>query len=219
VQQAKSVLEQRAILLPPEFLNPASQLPTAPIELYFDIEAEPSLNLDYLLGVLVIDRQAKTEKFYPLVAEHPDQEALIWQQFLDLVWTYPEAPIFHFSNYEMDTIKRLGKLYQTPSEQVNPVLDRLVDMHQQVTEKVTLPVEGYSLKALASWMGFTWRDPQANGSQSICWYDEWLKTSDRALLDAILRYNEDDCRATYEVKDWLVGFLRQCEQRETSQLS
>lgn len=221
VQQAKSVLEQRAFLLPDQFTNPTLNLPTAPIELYFDIEAEPSINLDYLLGVLVIDRQAKTEKFYPLVAEHPDQEAFIWQQFLELVWTYPEAPIFHFANYEMDTIKRLAKLYQTPDSRVNPVLDRLVDIHEYVTEKVTLPVEGYSLKAIASWIGFTWRDPQANGSQSICWYDDWLKTGDRNLLDAILRYNEDDCRATYQVKDWLANFLNNCEltSREVIEVS
>jgi len=31
----------------------------APVELYFDIEAQSDLNLDYLLGVLVVDRQAK----------------------------------------------------------------------------------------------------------------------------------------------------------------
>ncbi|PMB06578.1 hypothetical protein CI592_10455, partial [Fischerella thermalis CCMEE 5328] len=33
---------------------------TAPIEFYFDIEAQPDLNLDYLLGVLVVDRQTNT---------------------------------------------------------------------------------------------------------------------------------------------------------------
>ncbi|MEO1510218.1 MAG: ribonuclease H-like domain-containing protein, partial [Cyanobacteria bacterium J06633_23] len=27
-------------------------------------------------------------------------------------------------------------------------------------------------------------------------------------LDTILRYNEDDCRATYRVKDWLVKFAQ-----------
>ncbi|MFM7712864.1 MAG: ribonuclease H-like domain-containing protein, partial [Microcystis sp.] len=37
--------------------------------------------------------------------------------------------------------------------------------------------------------------------------DQWLKTGDRTLLAAILRYNEDDCRATFILKDWLVNFL------------
>ena len=32
------------------------------------------------------------------------------------------------------------------------------------------------------------------------------ETGDRSYLEAILRYNEDDCRATYHIKDWLVQF-------------
>jgi predicted RecB family nuclease len=35
-----------------------------------------------------------------------------------------------------------------------------------------------------------------------------LKTGDRTLLDIIQRYNEDDCRATRDVKDWLVTFVQ-----------
>ncbi|MBW4577339.1 MAG: TM0106 family RecB-like putative nuclease [Aphanothece sp. CMT-3BRIN-NPC111] len=213
VQQAQSVLENRVILTPSESFTVASGLPTAPIELYFDIEAEPSLNLDYLLGVLVVDRQANTETFYPLVAEKPADEEAIWLQFLDLVSAYPDAPIFHYSPYEADTVKRLAKLYPTPAEQVKPLLSRFVDLHKQVTDAVTLPLEGYSLKMIANWLGFKWRDPQANGSQSICWYDKWLETGDRTLLNAILRYNEDDCKATHRLKDWLVDFLQCAYQK------
>ena len=32
---------------------------------------------------------------------------------------------------------------------------------------------------------------------------------DHRFLDTIVEYNEDDCRATYHVKDWLVDFLEQ----------
>lgn len=189
-------------------LDNTNILPTAPIELYFDIEAEPELNLDYLLGVLVVDQLAQTKTFYPLLAEQPAAEELIWQQFLDLVWTYPDAPIFHFSPYEPGTIKRLSKLYKTPASRVQPVLSRLVDVHNRVMLTVTLPVESYSLKSIATWLGFEWRDPLSSGAQSIFWYDQWLKTSDRNCLEAIIRYNEDDCCATYRVKDWLVNFLQ-----------
>ncbi len=180
---------------------------TAPIELYFDIEAQPDLELDYLLGVLVVDRQANTEKFYSLLAERPEDEKLIWQQFLDLVEQYPEAPIYHFCVYEFDTVKRLARLYQTPYTSVLPVLSRFVDVYEQLTRSVALPVESYALKAIARWLGFEWRDPEASGAKCIYWYDEWLRTGDRALLDIIQRYNEDDCRATHSVKDWLVNFV------------
>ncbi len=182
-------------------------LPIAPIELYFDIEAEPELNLDYLHGVLVVDRYNKTEKFHGFLAESAAEEGAIWEQFLELMWAYPIAPIFHFCDYEVKTFKRLAKLYNTPAYLWKPVLKRFVDIHKQVTQKAIMPVESYALKPIARWLGFDWRDAKANGAQCVCWYDDWLKTGDRDLLEAIVRYNEDDCRATYVVKDWLTNFL------------
>jgi predicted RecB family nuclease len=183
-------------------------IPTASVELYFDIEAEPELKLDYLLGVLVVDRRDRTEIFHPFFAEHPSDEALIWQQFLDLISLYPDAPIFHFSEYEVEAVKRLARLYQTPQQHLKLLLPRFVDVHQRVINTVTLPVEGYSLKHLARWLGFEWRDLGVTGSQCVCLYDQWLKSGDRSVLDVIERYNEDDCRATYHLKTWLVNFLK-----------
>src|SRR5919202_1585930 len=52
-------------------------LPIAPIELYFDIEAEPELNLDYLHGVLGVDRSNNTEKFCGFLAESAAEEGAI----------------------------------------------------------------------------------------------------------------------------------------------
>ncbi|AKG24315.1 TM0106 family RecB-like putative nuclease [Calothrix sp. 336/3] len=184
----------------------------SPIELYFDIEAQPDLNLDYLLGVLVMDRQNHTEKFYSLLAETPADEKVIWQQFLDLVNQYPDAPIYHFCVYEVDTVKRLAKQYRTPYSDISPILNRFVDVYEKLTQTVALPVESYALKTIARWLGFEWRDKEASGAKCIYWYDQWLKTGDRTLLETIQRYNEDDCRATRSVKDWLVEFLQNMEK-------
>lgn len=233
VRQARSTLQNRAILIeegvelalkpngrssrsarPSPFLMPEVELPSAPVELYFDIEAEPSLNLVYLHGVLVVDRHAKTEIFHPFVAEKPEEEAQVWQQFLDLVWLHPTAPIYHFCPFEVQTVERLAKLYKTPTNRIKPLLTRFVDLHERVTRLVTLPVESYALKPIARWLGFDWRDSAANGAQSIYWYSQWLTTGDRTYLDAILTYNEDDCRATYHVKDWLSNFLQEIYQAE-----
>lgn len=223
VRQARSTLTNQAILIEESSdfstqsslsklvglpnRQPSSFLPTAPVELYFDIEAEPGMNLVYLHGVLVVDRIANTQVFYPFLAEAPHEEAQVWQQFLELVWQYPTAPIFHFCPFEVQTVERLAKLYRTPSDKIKPLLPRFVDLHDWVTRLVTLPVESYALKAIARWVGFEWRDPSANGAQAVFWYAQWLETGDRNFLDTILVYNEDDCRATYHVKDWLVQFL------------
>jgi predicted RecB family nuclease len=207
VMQAQSVLERRPLILP--YPLPIEDITfTAPIELYFDIEAQPDLELNYLLGVLVVDRLANTEKFYSFLADKPEDEELVWQQFLDLVWQYPEAPIYHFCVYEFDTVKRLAKLYGTPNSLVRPVLSRFVDVYEQLTQSVALPVESYALKAIARWLGFEWREKEASGAKCIYWYDQWLETGDRTLLEIIQSYNEDDCRATRRVKDWLVKFFQ-----------
>lgn len=214
VRQARSTLQNVALLGESlaahtvgkhPFVLPA--IPTAPIELYFDIEAEPSLNLVYLHGVLVVDRIKQTETFHPLLAETPEAEPIVWQKLIDLMWAYPSAPIFHFCPYEVQTVERLGKLFETPDELIQPLLKRFIDLHDYVTQTVTLPVESYALKHIARWVGFDWRDSSANGAQSIYWYAQWLATGDRTYLDSILVYNEDDCRATYRVKEWLVSFL------------
>lgn len=214
VRQAQATQRQRALMtvkgeqrLQKDRFSLTELLPTAPIELYFDIEAAPERELIYLHGVLVVDRQTQTDSFHALVAEHPDDEQHIWNEFLALAHRYPTAPIFHFCPYECQTVRKLAELYETPLAEIEPILNRFVDVHDRVVEMAILPIESYALKSIARWIGFDWRDQGANGAQSIYWYDQWLETGDRTFLDTILRYNEDDCRATWMVKDWLVEFL------------
>lgn len=229
ILQAQSRLENRPLLLPeplPKYGNGASEIITltnlrprlgrigeivtskSDYEIYFDIEAQPDLNLNYLFGVLVVNRKRNREEFYSFLAEHPNQEEKIWREFLELMGEYPQAPIYHFCVYEFDTVKRLAKLYQTRQNQVIPLLNRFIDIYEELTRNIALPIESYALKAIARWLGFSWRDPEASGARCIYWYDRWLKTGDRNLLEAIQRYNEDDCRATRSVKDWIVQFFQ-----------
>jgi uncharacterized protein len=83
-----------------------------------------------------------------------------------------------------------------------------VDVYEQLTQSVALPVESYALKAIARWLGFEWRDKEASGAKCIYWYDQWLQTGDHSLIEMIQRYNEDDCRATLKVKEWFVNFVQ-----------
>lgn len=206
VLQAQSVVERRPLIFP--YINIKENIGmSSNIEMYFDIEAQPDLNLNYLLGILVVDKNKNQEKFYPFFAENASEEEKIWQQFLSLMSEYPDAPIYHFCVYEVDTVKRLAKLYNTPYSDIEPILNRFVDIYEELIQTVALPIESYALKAIAKWLGFEWRDPDASGAKCIYWYDKWLETGDRNLLEVIQRYNEDDCRATRDVKDWLTNFL------------
>jgi len=215
IQQARATLQNRALPRPlfpgedPQLLLTPGELPSAPIELYFDIEAAPEQNLVYLHGVLVADRTDQSEEFYALMADGPAEEGIIWEQFLALMDQYPDAPVYHFCPFEVQTVRRLAAQYGTPSEEVEAILERFVDLHERVTRVAVLPVESYALKAIARWLGFNWRDADANGAQSIFWYAEWRRTGDPTYRDAILRYNEDDCLATFHVKNWLTDFIRE----------
>ena len=207
VTQAQSTQTNRAIARHTPFPLTPVDLPTSAYELYFDIEAAPDKDLVYLHGVLAVETATGTETFIPLVAEQPEDEARAWSQFQYVMAEYPQAPVYHFCPYEAQTVRRLAKTYGAIID-IESLLSRFVDIHQRVTASVVLPIESYALKPIARWMGFDWRDEDANGAQSICWYDNWVKECDRTYLDLILRYNEDDCRATYRVKQWLTDFAQ-----------
>jgi predicted RecB family nuclease len=53
-------------------------------------------------------------------------------------------------------------------------------------------------------MGFTGR--------LLLWYRLWLDTGNRQYIDDSVLYNEDDCRATKLIKDWMADGI--AEKRE-----
>lgn len=217
VHQAQAKLSGNAIARTDgnnSFTLSPHELPSAPIELYFDIEAAPDKDLIYLHGILVVDTQTQSETFIPLVAREPEDEANAWNQFQHVVAHYPGSPVYHFCPYEAQTVRRLAEKYGTIID-IEELLNRFVDIHKRIVDAVTLPIESYALKHIARWIGFEWRDSSANGAQSICWYDNWLSSQDEKFLNDILKYNEDDCRATFWVKRWLTNFAAPLWENDT----
>ena len=74
---------------------------------------------------------------------------------------------------------------------------RSTDLYYDVVFRATeWPTYDHSIKTLAKYLGFAWRDTDPSGAASIEWYQRWLETGDQAIKQRILDYNEDDCRAT-----------------------
>jgi hypothetical protein len=63
------------------------------------------------------------------------------------------------------------------------------------------PTRDHSIKTLANYLGFTWRDRHPSGAASIEWFDRWCRERNPDVKKRILDYNEDDCRATRFVLD------------------
>lgn len=78
----------------------------------------------------------------------------------------------------------------------------MIDLYFDVVKKATeWPLYDQSIKTLAQYLGFHWRDSDPSGVASIEWYNRWLESGDPAIKQRILDYNQDDCLATGIVVD------------------
>jgi predicted RecB family nuclease len=81
---------------------------------------------------------------------------------------------------------------------------RSVDLYFDIVYKHTdWPTYNYSIKTLATHLGFKWRDENPSGAASIQWYNDWCETKNPKVLQRILDYNEDDCKAMTVLLDCL----------------
>ena len=185
-------------------------LPEVSHELYFDIEDDPTQAFVYLHGVY--ERTPNGKKFIPFVASElsSDAEAKAWREFWVYVRSFPEDDfvLYYYSHHEETTYKRMAEKYPEVAtmDDIEWLFDesRAVDLYRVISKYTDWPLGSYSLKAIAQYLGFSWRDETPSGALSIQWYNEYLKTEDKKILERILLYNEDDCIATMVIKDKLV---------------
>jgi predicted RecB family nuclease len=101
-------------------------------------------------------------------------------------------------------------------DEFRAVSSQWVDLHEQA--KVQIQTEGpLGLKQLAGAAGFEWRDENPSGEASMVWFETASGDDPDRARDArrrILEYNEDDCRATKALRDWLNGPARDLPHRD-----
>ena len=84
-----------------------------------------------------------------------------------------------------------------------------IDLYYDVILKNTdWPLYSYSLKEIAQYLGFNWRDKTPSGALSIQWFNEWCQSKNEKILKRILDYNQDDCSAMIVLKDRLQALVR-----------
>lgn len=196
--QAESLQAEKPVILDKPKIAPAEK------EIYFDIEGDPLRHLEYLFGLLVISDGK--EKYVPILAERPEDEEAAWQEFMKFIEDdADEAPIYHYGSYERQVIARLGGRYGLSDLARRRLDENMVDLMKICGKAVVFPVLFYSLKDIARYLGFSWRNKKASGMQSIIWYDKWLNEQDKKALNDVVEYNEDDVKATKHLKDWLAA--------------
>lgn len=186
-------------------------VPSAPLELYFDIESDPLSSIDYLFGFLVDDKKSEPQ-YTAFTAEKPEDEEQMWRAFLAWLLNMPTNMIvYHYSAYEKIRVAFLSSKYGATMTEIEHVavatfISKCYDLNDVIKDDFIIPVYFYGLKQICQYLGFTWDSEKAGGAQSIYWYEEWLHSGDRSILETVVRYNEDDVRATKFMRDWIVKF-------------
>lgn len=185
-------------------------LPKVPIELFFDIESDPTQDLVYLHGVY--ERRADEEKFIYFLAKDKQAEKDAWQRFWNYIRTLGKGSyaIYYYSPYEKTTYKKMSKKYfdVVSEDEVAQFFasSNAIDLYRIVQAKTDWPLASYSIKEIATYLGFKWRDESPSGALSIQWYNEYIASKDEKVLKRIIEYNEDDCKAMVILKDKLVEY-------------
>ena len=183
-------------------------LPTCTSELFFDIEADPMRDITYLHGF--VERRPETggHAFTGIFADDPTPEAEreAFRQAIDFIRARPASVIFYYSKYERTMYRKLQTRFPDIclAKEIEEIFThpRSVDLYCDVVTKATeWPTHSHSIKALAKYLGFAWRDVDPSGAASIEWYHRWVEERDPAVKQRILDYNEDDCLATAVLLD------------------
>ena len=209
---ARAVLQKEGD--PKPYFTEQVRLPERETELFFDIETDPFRDLCYLHGfVKRVGSDDRSEEYVAFFADEavPDDERNAFAQAWAFLQENAEAVVYYYSHYERTIWKKLGRRYpEIATEDDVAALfeeDRFIDLYSDVIKPHMIwPTVSLSLKELAKFVGFRWRDTDPSGAGSIQWFHQWVETGDPAIRQRILDYNEDDCRATRVLVDALADF-------------
>lgn len=191
------------------FLRTPVTFPAHERELFFDIEVDPMRDFCYLHGF--VERNggdSSTEAFTFAFADEVSKEAE--RAAFAQAWAYLKerrpCTLYYYSKYERTIYRKLQERYPDvcTAEQVEGLFSpaHAIDLYNEVVKKATeWPTWDFSIKTLAKYLGFSWRDTHPSGAASIEWFHRWVESGDPAIRQRIIDYNEDDCRAMRVLRD------------------
>src|SRR5688572_18016718 len=182
-------------------------------DVIFDIEGdpfwEPARGLHFLFGLLL--RDGADWQYRAMWAHDRQEERRLFETFVDLVHERlgrdPGMHVYHYGAYEKSAMTQLMGAYATREDEVDQLLRRkvFVNLHTVVRQGLRAGVPGYSLKEVEALAEFSRRADVRSGTRAILAYETYTETRDEARLAEIAAYNDEDCRATLALRDWLVA--------------
>lgn len=192
------------------------EVPSADIEIDFDIETASDERV-YLWGFLVHDtrtdgppRFVQFSEWWPLDRageQRLARRAIGWLRAM--VDGSPSVRFYHYSAYEIVRMRQLAEVADDPLLSWGAAYAETAFCDLFLTMKDHwFGTRGLGLKVVANvGAGFRWRDADPGGLNSQSWFDEACHGATPALREAarrrVLDYNEDDVRATWQLRQWL----------------
>lgn len=208
-------------LLPPEDLRGFGLLPEPnPGDLFFDMEGdplyEPGRGLEYLFGIYLADE----DRFTAFWGTNPNDERRAFEAFVDFIVErqrrYPKLHVYHYASYEKTALRKLSTRHGTREAEIDDILrsELLVDLFTVVRQALCVGQPSYSIKKLELYYDFRRVADLRSGDDSVVMFERWLlDQNNRELLATIERYNEEDCRSTFFLREWLLQRRDEAEKQ------
>lgn len=184
-------------------IRPGFEFPKGKKEIYFDIEDDPTQDLTYLYGLLVQDASGDWT-YKNFLSESPADEKQTVREFWDYIARLSDTVFYVYSPKERSTLRKLMERYGLDPDVYDQYAANEYDLYTDLVVKYSdWPTYSYGIKNIARLVGFSWRDTDPSGANSIVWYNEYLKDQSKVnMLNRIVEYNEDDCRAMLAIKEF-----------------
>ncbi len=204
-------------------------------DIFFDMEGDPYFEigqgLEYLFGVYSNDKDEPFRVWWGCRRgnDEPGTDRLAekraFEAFMDFVAErrkqYSDLHIYHYASYEKSALKKLAQRHGTRENQVDDLLrnEVLVDLYRVARQAVCISQPSYSIKKLEAFYMKRRAAAIVAGDQSIVEFERWRTTRDEtpvpddSILEAIRFYNEEDCRSTLMLRNWLLHLRREASRK------
>lgn len=185
--------------------------------------------LQYLFGVVdTADQDADGRpRYHAFWSFDRAGERRAFQELVDFIverrTRNPELHVYHYNHYEPTALDHLSELHETREDVVGRLMGRFatredevdhlfrrrvfVDLYRVVRQGIRASVESYSLKRVECLYEFQRAVNLDDVTERMLRFelalDGGAATSDLDAQREIAGYNEDDCRSTLELRDWL----------------
>ncbi|MGH8168465.1 MAG: ribonuclease H-like domain-containing protein, partial [Woeseiaceae bacterium] len=168
--------------------------------------------------------------YVPVWATTAAGEQAAFERLVDLLLAtfreHPDLHIYHFGAYEPSAFKRLSGRYATRETELDVLLraELFVDLHTIVKHSLKASVETYSIKELEKFYGFSRQQDMREATASrraIEWAIEFKEPVSGVAefaphIDAVERYNREDCVSAEKLRLWLESLRAEVEGRGIS---